>query len=230
MNSSLVNQCLICKNRSDIFSTLQEEELEKIDCKRINILYNEGEIIFKQGTPANHFVCITSGLVKTYIEYENKSRLILGLVRPVNYILEPGVFVDERHHLTAVACETTTACLIDRAIMLDLMSANKDFAKSFIFNLSKQTIELFDKISSCTQKHVYGRMADMLLYLNPGIYPDNPFELTLSRQDLADLSGMTKESVIRVLKKFKDDKIITLEGNQLEILDRTTLEVISHKG
>jgi CRP-like cAMP-binding protein len=222
--------CLACKNRADVFNSLSSNELDALDCQRVSIQYNPGEIIFKQGAPCNNFVCITSGLVKIYLEHNDNTNLIIGLLRPVNYIIEPGAFVDQRHHLTAVACETTKACLIDAGIMRELMKANPDFANEFISNISIQTIELFKKISNCTQKHVYGRVADMLLYLNPSIYKENPFYLTIARQDLADISGMTKESVIRVLKKFKDDNIINLDGNHLEILDRPKLELISEKG
>jgi CRP/FNR family transcriptional regulator, polysaccharide utilization system transcription regulator len=226
----LENTCLACKKSSDIFNVLNEKELEKIDCQKVSIKYKPGEIIFKQGAPANFFVCVTSGLVKLYIEHQNSRNLIIGLTRPINYIFEPGPFVDLHHHVTAVACEETTTCLIDVKVMKELIVSNPAFANEFIKKISIQAVRLFDRISSCTQKHVYGRVADTLLYLHPGIYVENPFELSVSRQDLADLSGMTKESIIRVLKKFKEDDIIVLEGNHIKVNDREKLEVISKKG
>jgi CRP/FNR family transcriptional regulator, polysaccharide utilization system transcription regulator len=230
MSKVIETNCLACKNRSDIFNSLASHELEKVDCQRVSIHYNPGEVIFKQGAPCHNFICITSGLVKIYIEHDNSHNIILGLIRPINYIFEPGAFVDQRHHFTAVASEETSACLVDVDIMQSLMRSNPEFATEFIGKISIQAIELFNKISSYTQKHVYGRVADMLLYLTRRVYETNPFDLTISRQDLADLSGMTKESVIRVLKKFKDDNIISLEGNHLEILNLQKLEAISKSG
>lgn len=230
MGKTINSNCLACRSRADIFDTLDDEQIFQVDCHRVSIHYNQGETIFKQGTPCHNFVCITSGLVKLYIEHENSHNVILGLVRPVNYIFEPGAFVDQRHHFSAVACEETTACLIDINLMQDLMRTNPKFASEFIKKISIQAIHLFKKISSHTQKHVFGRMADILLYLNSEIYSENPFELTISRQDLADLSGMTKESAIRVLKKFKEDNIIALSANRLEILNRPMLETISKTG
>ncbi len=226
----LDTKCLVCKKSSDIFNVLKESELEKIDCNKASIIYKPGEIIFKQGAPANYFVCVTSGLVKLYIEHVNSRNLIVGLTRPINYIFEPGPFVDHHHHVTAVACEETSACLIDEKVMKQLIKTNTEFANEFIKKISLQSVSLFNRISSCTQKHVYGRVADTLLYLYPGIYNTNPFLLSLTRQDLADLSGMTKESLIRVLKKFKDDNIINIEGNKLEIINRNNLEEIARKG
>lgn len=230
MGKSLPSTCITCRNHSDIFSTLEVDQIQKIDCEKVSIYYKHSEVIFKQGTPCHNLICITSGLVKSYVEHENSHNVILSLTRPVNYLLMPGAFVDQRHHYTAVAVEDTTACLVDIGILIELMRINANFATEFIKKASMQTIDLFQKISNYTQKHVFGRMADTILYLVSEVYFTNPFELTISRQDLADLSGMTKESAIRVLKKFRDDGIISLEGNYLGIKNRSILESISKNG
>jgi CRP-like cAMP-binding protein len=230
MSQLLNGNCLACKKKAEIFNSLTGEELEQIDCKKVSVRYNPGEIIFKQGTPCYNLVCITSGLVKLFIEYNGNHNLIIGLAKPIEYIFIPGVFVDQRHHFTAMACEETTACLIELDIMHKMMRTNPDFAMEFIQKISQQSINLFEKFSSHTHKHVYGRVAEILIYLSEKIYEKNPFDLSLSRQDLADYTGMTKESFIRVLKKFKDDDIIALEGNHLEIINRELLEKVSLNG
>ncbi len=222
--------CLGCLKRSEIFNSLIESELEMIDCHRVSVNYSAGEILFKQGTPCYNFTCITSGMVKLYIEHDDHHKTIVGLVRPVDYIFVPGAYVDQRHHFTAVACEPTTACLIDTHIFRDLVRLNPQFANDFITKLSNQAIALLDRISGFSHKHIFGRMAETLLYLANHIYKSNIFDLTLSRQDLADLSDMTKESAIRVLKKFKDDGIIRLESNHIEIINTTMLESVSRTG
>jgi CRP/FNR family transcriptional regulator, polysaccharide utilization system transcription regulator len=230
MGKVVDSNCFACKTRSDIFSALSDNEIAGVDCDRVSVNFKPGEIIFKQGAPCNNFVCITSGLVKLYLEHENSNNVIIGLVRPVNYIFEPGAFSDNRHHFTAVSCEETTACLIDIKMMQNLMMKNPLFATEYIRKISQQAIELYERISGCNQKQVFGRMADALLYLNNRIYEENPFKLSISRQDIADLAGMTKESAIRVLKKFKDDNLILLDGNTLEILNKPMLEAISKNG
>ena len=169
-------------------------------------------------------------MVKIYLEHENSNNVILGLIRPVNYIFEPGTFVDNRHHFSAVSCEETTACLIDNKLMQDLMVKNSLFANAYIKKISEQAIELYGRISGCNQKQAFGRMADAILYLMSKVYKANPVKLSVSRQDIADLAGLTKESSIRVLKRFKEDGVISLKGNNLEILKMSVLEVISKNG
>ena len=223
-------ECSNCKKSSDFFGMLDKEDLAEIDRHKVSIQYNKGEVIFKQGAPAHDFVCVTSGLVKLYLENENSPDLVIGLIRPVNYIFEPGFFVDKHHHFTAMAAEDTHACLVDFNVINKLSSMRPAFARELIDRNSQQTLRLLERIASCTHKHVYGKVADALLYLHPGVYPENPFDLSISRQDIANLAGITKESMIRVLKKFREDCVIALDGNHLEILDREKLQVISRKG
>ncbi|MBL7904617.1 MAG: Crp/Fnr family transcriptional regulator [Bacteroidales bacterium] len=230
MNKLSNGGCLHCKAKSDIFDHLSEEELDRVESCRVSMHYRAGEIVFKQGSPCYDFVCITSGLVKLYIEGENDRRLIIGFVKPVDYIFVPGAYVDKRHHYTAVACEETSACLVETEVLQNLVNTNPEFANSFIKKISSQAISLITQIASVTQKQIPGRMADTLIYLATKVYNSNPFITSLSRQDLADLSGMTKESAIRVLKTFKDDELIVIRGDEIELLNIPMLETISRNG
>ena len=216
--------------RSGIFESLQADELSHVEMCRVSMHYNIGEMIFKQGSPCYDFVCVTSGLVKLYIEGGQDHRIIIGFAKPVDYIFVPGAYDDKRHHFSAVACEETTACLVEAEVIQELVATNPSFANSFIRKISGQAIGLFEQLSSLTQKQVPGRMADTLIKLSTKVYETNPFNSNLTRQDLADLSGMTKESAIRTLKVFRDEGIIKAEGNYYEIIDLSRLESISKNG
>jgi CRP/FNR family transcriptional regulator len=208
---------------------LSTTELELINDNRYEVSFKAGEMMFKQGTPSPHFLCLTSGLAKVYIEGYGKN-LILSLVKPVEYILGPGIYVDNRHHYSASAVEDSTACMVDANTFKLIMRDNPDFAYEFIRRISIMTIFNFEQFISLTQKQMNGRIADALFYLSDQIYGSNPFEMTISRQDLADLSGMSKESAIRILKEFKDERILTVNGNILHILNPQQLKKISETG
>ena len=212
-----------------MFNTLSTAELELVNKNRYEVSFKAGEMMFKQGTPSPHFLCLTTGLAKLYIEGYGKN-LILSLVKPVEYILGPGIYVDNRHHYSASAVEDSTACLVDVNTFKQIMRGNPDFAYEFIRRISIMTIFNFEQFISLTQKQMNGRIADALFYLSDQIYGKNPFEMTISRQDLADLSGMSKESAIRILKEFKDEEILTVKGNSLHILNPQQLKKISETG
>lgn len=223
------HNCVDCNCTSTIFQTLSKPELELINQNRYEVSFKAGEIMFKQGTPSPHFLCLTSGLAKLYIEGYGKN-LILSLVKPVEYILGPGTYVDNRHHYSASAVEDSTACLVDVSTFKKMIRNNPDFADDFIQRISLMTIFNFDQFLSLTQKQMNGRIADALFYLSEKIYAGNPFEMTISRQDLADISGMSKESAIRILKEFKDEGILSVDGNTMHILNPQQLKQISQTG
>ncbi len=222
--------CKNCKKRNNIFALLTDKELALVDKHRYELTFNKGEIIFKQGSPLTHIACITDGLAKIYIEGLNKRNLILSFAKPVQMIGGPGMFVDYRHHFTVSAIEETTACLIDTKIIEELIEKNPAFACDLLKRSNQVSIGNFKKFINLTQKQMHGRIADALIFLHDEIYGRNPFLLTLSRQDLADLTAMSKENVIRVIKTFKDQGLMKVEGNVVEILNMKELIRIGETG
>ncbi len=229
-NTQYIKGCAVCQDKSDIFGGLCLTELNQIDDKRIEVHFKAGELIFKQGTPNMHFLCLTKGKVKTYIEGYNDKNLILGIVKPVEYILGPGIYADQMHHFSAMAIEDSMACLVDLATFKGLIRTNAEFAEDFLKKVSLQSIYNYELFISLTQKQMPGRIADVLLYMKDKVYESNPFRTTLSRQDLADMSGMSKESAIRILREFKDEGIIQVNGNEFEIINIDHLVKISQTG
>ena len=75
-----------------------------------------------------------------------------------------------------------------------------------------------------------GRLAENIIYLADEIYNSDKFVTTLSRQEIADMSSMTKESVIRALKGFKDEGVLSCENDTFEILQKEALLKISKFG
>jgi CRP/FNR family transcriptional regulator len=77
---------------------------------------------------------------------------------------------------------------------------------------------------------MHGRMADILLCLAQRIFKNDIFNLPLSRFELAELTGMSTESVIRVMKDFKEDGLIKFEGKDIELVNIEMLLKISEVG
>ena len=226
----IYRDCKNCQKRNNIFALLNEEELQIVNQHRYELTFNKGEIIFKQGSPLTHVACITDGLAKIYIEGLNKRNLILSFTKPVQMIGGPGMYVDYRHHFSVAAVEETTACLVDTKIVEQFIQSNTSFACDLLKRSNEVSINNFKKFINLTQKQMHGRIADAFILLLDEIYGRNPFILTLSRQDLADLTAMSKENVIRVIKSFKDQGILRVEGNVVEILDKNELIRIGETG
>lgn len=222
--------CAECFVKSPIFKLFSQEDLAIIESVRCEVIYNPDEIIYKQGTKATQIVTITSGLAKTYIEGPSGKNFILDIIKPVTMISGPGIYVDSKHHFSLKAVETTRCCFFDVEVIKDIIKRNPHVSEAIISMISRRVISYFDKFIFLTQKQVIGRVADNLLYLHEHIYTTNPMKLTLSFQDMAEMTGITKDTLVRVLRDLSNEQTIIIEDNILTILDFKKLRLLSQMG
>ena len=226
-----VSSCMSCDNKSSCFKQLSINELELSDKHRIELNFKRGETIFKQGSFANHVHFIKEGLVKVYIEIPNSEKnLVINLLPGGNLIGLPSIYGNKVYTYTATAIENTTICIIENSVIKELIENNGKFAAEIIKTMNHCSNATFSRFISLTHKQLSGRFADTLIYLSEEIYKNTTFKLSLSRADLAELTGMSTMSVVKVIKDFKDNKIIKNEGGNIEIIDMSHLKRISEIG
>ena len=113
---------------------------------------------------------------------------------------------------------------------MEVAGKNSKFNVALFGWINKKGVRNFEKLINLTQKQMPGRIADALLYLADMVYENHKFTAHVSRQDIADLAAMSKESAIRIIKEFKESKLINCEGNDFQILDHQGLQKISQTG
>jgi len=96
--------------------------------------------------------------------------------------------------------------------------------------LTEENHFLISRLAALTYKQLPGKLADILLYFSQEIFKNNSFNLPISRQELAEFSGTTKESLIRTLTEFKNDKLITVQGKNITIVSQQIIETLSKLG
>jgi CRP/FNR family transcriptional regulator, polysaccharide utilization system transcription regulator len=213
-----------------IFTYLTDKESALINKTMPEVVYNEGEIIFKQGSPVTHLASIIKGLAKVYVEGLEKRNLILRYACSRDFIGSSGIFTDNLHHFTAVAVKDTTAKLINTELFKNLMQENNRFALGYIEYISEREIMYCQKLISLTQKQMHGRVAEALLYYSDKVYFSKKDAFLISRKDMADITALNKDTIGRILNDLQNSKIIKMETNSVKILNRNKLENISNKG
>lgn len=230
MNDYLVDSCATCAKKCEVFQALSKEELDRMYQNRYEAHFRAGEVIVKQESPISHLISISSGITKLVLETPGKPDIILTLQKAVNLISSPGIFHDNRYHFSVVALTPIRACYIDVQYLHEFMDSNQQFARSYYKHIGEQAILLYDRIRSLNQKNMAGRISEALLFLYNKIHQENPFKVILTRQEFADFSGMTKESVSRILKEFKEEQIIDVDDQTFHILELERLESIARTG
>jgi len=222
--------CTVVNINKSCFDFLTEEEKELIEQKQVTVEYKKGEIIAKQGTFTTHILVISEGLAKVYYEENNKA-LILRIAAPGSLIgltslpLNQNVF-----QYTASAYINTTVRLIEIDIIRKLILENGQFAAAIVDILSGISIQKNGRFFCLTHRQSYGKLADIILCLAGNIFKQDEFDLALSRKELAELSGMSTESVIRTLKNFQEDGLIEMTGKSFKVIDPEGLFKICQLG
>lgn len=222
--------CEDCNKRSPLFSLLSSEELKIMNANRFEVVFNTGENIVKQGTSASHMIMITRGMAKLYLEGFDKKNLLLEIITPWKLFGGPGLFTDYRYHYSVSALMDTSACFIATENVRKVMRINPDFAETLLKHCSQNGVSNFERLISLTQKQMHGRLADVLLYLSEKIYFSKHFSLNITRQEIGEMSNMTKESATRILKEFEHDGIIKLDTKNITLLDVEKLKQLSLHG
>ncbi len=197
---------------------------------RITIRYKKGETIIKQGTVFSHVISFNAGLAKLNIEIDNKRNLLIGLIKPSEILAGPSMFADNKYTFSVTALIDSTICMIDLDTFKKIFKNNDKFAESFLNSFSQRYIDTCKRFVSLTQKQMHGRVAEALIFLSETVYDSDNFELYLSRQELADFTGMSKESICRVLKEFNNENIVLSKGKMISIKDKQVLIKINEAG
>lgn len=230
VNTSGGNSCFIETTHNSCFDLLTEEEKQLVESHRLVVNFKKGEIIGKQGSFASHIIFLNEGLVKVYLEGKPKD-LILKIV-PSNHLIGlPSIYDGNNRFIYSVATYSdSSVSLIDISLFKQLLGMNSQFALKIINILNEDTALIYGRFFCLTMKQSHGRVADILLCLAKRVYKKDNFNLAISRSDMADLTGLSSESVIRILKEFKENGLISIVGKDFTILDTARLEKISQLG
>jgi len=221
--------CKFCNLKSLASQKLSDDETCVLENNSAEVHFKAGDNIIKQDALSTNVAYIKSGLVKIHTKGPIRESIIRITKAPA-YLCLPSTFGDKINHFSATALEDTTVCFIDVTIFKKFIYENGDFAYQILLDLSKGELMNFQSCLHNAQKQNMGRVADAILFFSEKIYESKTFTLPVSRQDIADLTSITREGVSRVLTDFHNEKILEINGRKVTILNEKLLRQISEKG
>ncbi len=229
-NNYKITSCRDCKVKSCAAAVLNINEIDQVNENSREAAFKKGDIILHEGSMTSHIIYLKSGLVKEFQKGSNDKEQILQIVKKHTYLGLPSLFGDRINHYSYAALEDITVCYIDLNIFNRLVRQNGNFAYEILVSVSRDSLNNFHRFMNQSQKKTYGRVADALLYFSKIIYESESFEVPFSRQEFADLIGISRESATRVLTKFKEEGILHLDGRTISVINPDLLQQISKNG
>jgi CRP-like cAMP-binding protein len=220
-----------CRIRSNsIFKHLTKEELDKLNFEKTTEVFKRGTIIYHEGSRITGCYCIQEGIIKIYkTGIDGKEQIIL-FARKGDLIGFRSVLSKELACTTAKVIEDAIACFITADTFIDLIKINGNFSLELLQLTCRELGEANEYITDIAQKTVRERLAEILIRLQNdfGLDKNKVLQISLTREELANIVGTATESVIRLLSEFKQDKLIDLNGRKIIILNKSGLTRIAN--
>jgi CRP-like cAMP-binding protein len=210
-----------------IFSSLPEVYLEELSEIMLEKTYRKNQVIFDQGDPGSSLIVIKSGLVKISLVDSNNHEFIIKTFSVNDFFGEMSLLDGGSRSATATAVEDTQALIIFRENFISLIQKTPSMALGMLTELSNRLRTTTENISNLTFFDAYGKVAQCLLDLADKVGKREEdgvaIQLTLSRQELANMSGLSRETFARILKEFQVRGCLKVQGKKITILNEKVM-------
>ncbi len=224
----LCDKCSL--DSSSIFKYLQPDEVVTLNFEKDFRHYKRGDILYQEGNRISGFYCINSGIIKVFKTGFDGKEQIIRFARKGDIIAYRSVLSNELACTSAKVIEDCNVCFIPSEILISFIKTNPAFALELLKLACHELGEANSFITDIAQKTVRERLAEVLLFLvnDFGLDDQQYLNISLTREELANIVGTATESVIRLLSEFKSDSLVELSGRKIKILNTKGLEKISN--
>jgi CRP-like cAMP-binding protein len=213
-----------------IFKFLNPEETDILNFEKDYRQYKRGDILYQEGNRISGFFCINKGIIKVFKTGFDGKEQIIRFAKTGDIIAYRSVLSNELACTSAKVIEDCNVCFIPSEILIKFIKSNSSFALELLKLACHELGEANSFITDIAQKTVRERLAEVLLFLvnDFGLDEEQYLNISLTREELANIVGTATESVIRLLSDFKADKLVELNGRKIKILNTKGLEKISN--
>jgi len=187
--------------------------------------YKKKQLIYREGQHPHYLYYIITGKVKTYKTHEDGKDLVMDLYNTGDFIgyttlLEGGTYKEN-----AETIEETELALIPKKEFEDLLNSNPAIAKKLISLLSKNVLIKEEQLLGIAYNTLRKKVAEALMSMYKKYHTNNkePYQIDISREELAAIAGTATESLIRTLSDFKSENLIDIRTGKIIITDEKKL-------
>ncbi|MFZ9029627.1 MAG: Crp/Fnr family transcriptional regulator [Crocinitomicaceae bacterium] len=217
--------CETCLSRdTSLFGTFCGDDVTDLNDSKSCNYFKKNQPLFLEGSIPRGVYCINQGKVKVYTRGEEGKEQIIHIAKAGDIVGFRAMFSGDPYKVAASTLEECNICFIGKSDFLNLVDTNLTLRNGIMRELSKELAERAGFITNMAQKSVRERLAYVLMMLDD-IYEGEMINMT--REDLANFVGTATETLIRLLKDFKEEELITTHTRKIEILDKEGLLMIA---
>jgi CRP-like cAMP-binding protein len=201
-------------------------------------VYEKGALIFREADPSDLFYTVAGGRVKVFKTTPAGKDVILEIFAAGDPLGAVAVYEGRPYPASAVALEETTCVVTRREAFFVLLEQRPSLVRGILSGLTLRLVELANRVADLTGGRIEERFARLFLKLGAemgrptasgasaagdGVFIPFP----LSRQELADLTGTTIETCIRIMSRWGKEEVVRTDKDGFTLLDRAQLEALA---
>ncbi|WP_288878921.1 Crp/Fnr family transcriptional regulator [Pedobacter panaciterrae] len=215
-----------------IFTNFPAEDYEEMTLHAREEKYKKGQTIFREGGIPSGIYYILEGKVKKYKVDNFEKEQIIYVANAGELIGYHAVLSTERYPDSATALEECIVLFIPKEDFLKVQERSTLLSTRLLKMLSHEFTVLSNSITIFAQRPVRERLAIALIVLREkfkkGTLEGQPIVINLSREDIANMVGTTRENTVRLLREFKNENLIETKGRKIRILDIRKMVAVSN--
>ncbi|MCB0680356.1 MAG: response regulator [Saprospiraceae bacterium] len=200
------------------------EALKKLSEDRATKTFQKKEVVFNEGEHPRQIFFVNQGKIKIYKTNEEGKEFILKVLKEGDFFGYIDLIKGTPYAESAAAMESTELSVIPKEDFFTLLHGNKDVSSKLIKMLADNVIQQEEQLLNLAYNSIRKRVAEALLNLYDRYSQQGDSKIAILRDDLASMVGTAKESVIRTLTDFKNEKLIDIDSGIITIRDKKRLE------
>ncbi len=217
-------------HQKSTFSDLSNDAKDELSRLKTCVSFRKGQVIIHEGARPQGVYCIHRGKVKLYTMGTEGKEQIIRFITNGELIGYRSLLSDEAISASATALEDTFACYIPKSSFFKVIEENPKFSLKLLKMSCHELGEAGKMITSLAQKNVKERLAEILLILRATFGEDEEgyLDISLTREEIANMVGTATESVIRLISELKKEGYISSKGKRIAVSDRSALQQIAN--
>jgi CRP/FNR family transcriptional regulator len=210
-----------------------DEGMDKASLRDLHILVEHmgplpaGTHLFREGEPFEAIAAVREGTVKTYVIDREGREQVLGFHFP-GEIIGLSAIENERYPCNAAALDNVTLCRFSFARIATLATRLPGLQKQLFRLMSR---DIGNAMLLAGDHAADERLAAFLILLSRRLaavgHSGLRLRLTMPRTDIANYLRLAPETVSRVLRRLQDERMIRVQGRELELSDRARVESLA---
>ena len=195
---------------------IPEEVLKKYGAAEIHL--EKREVLFKMDTQARYFYQVSSGKIKMNNFNEDGKEFIQGIFSSGSSFGEPPLFAELKYPAQAEAVEESSVWRLEKESFFKLLKENPEVHLELTKVLAGRLhykATMVAEISTESPEHRLLKLIDYFKIHIHKIPSEEPYLVELSRQQMADLTGLRVETVIRAIKSLEKKNIVELKSHKI---------------